>query len=726
MTVRRPTFGFSRWDVFPERDESTLRFFCRMVEREGDESFRRFAYVNGMTDTSARETEILHFLESHPYPEAVKEHFRRSIFVRLPPGARHQPRRVEVRGEYFNSEDISRRHRWCRACLHESGHGRLWFNIRPIRRCPYHGIALEGRLRSGQEIPFYRTSYQDVIDEGVTAEPRRLRTCSFEHYVLGRLDCEVGFSVAHLDDATLADVTDVCENIGMLISRPYSRRFPKECGLDDADTGFQVLRGGPANLVNTLLEWVKVNVREEYWNRDTTHLFTWACHRMSARRGRLQELFLNAMHVVNAAVKGSPREITDEYVSSKVIALDAAAKELNIAVTDFPGLVKELGLIEPGPIRRRRGMAVCDLPKVSAFFETLLNRRELEEILGVAGYEYFAKAGYLRVYHARAARRGGPFFRREDVDRILKALDALPRTGRTHIARTFHSAAENEGGQRKFAMKVLLGKVKVAGVRDRGKGFSRLLVEADDTKRPKPFQNGGSRVRAIEACAIVGTPPRYLSLLAEAGEVSYVLEERGKRVFKRAELQAFAAQNVKQSAAAKVLGKYGKEFARELESKGVSPAVSLQCGKWNINFYNKVRLARAFGVEEDAFDLDCPHLKGFWSAFIACAQFKAPGLRLPTEFPLAGCWGGTSVRHHIVKFSYDKASHMLNARVAPIKKSDVSFDFSVDSSFNEELVVALFAAIDRSNAVAKAKAADEAVRMRKRRRARHEGPQSAG
>lgn len=722
MTTRRPTFGFCRWDVFPKRDESTLRFFGRMVEREGDDNFRRFAYMNGVTDTSVHEDEIVRFLERHPYPEAVKEHFRRSAFVRLPTGTRHQPRRFEVRGEIFNIEDIARRHRWCRACLHESSHGRLWFNIRPIRRCPYHGIALEDHLRSGGQIPFYRTGYQEVVEEGLFARPRMLRTGSFEHYLLGRLDCEDGFNVPHLDDASLADVIDVCENIGMLISRLYSRRFPVECGPDEADAGFQVIRFGPANLAKTLLAWVQENVRAEDRSRDTAHLFTWAYHRISARRGHLQELVLNAMHVVNAAVKGSPREITDEYVNSKVIALDAAADELKIFRRDFSVIVKELGLIEPGPGRRRRGMATCDLPKVSAFLDTLLDRRALAEMLGVAGYELFAKAGYLRVYHTVGEGRGGPRFRPEDAARILETLDALTATGRTDIARTFHSAATYKWGQRQLAVKVLQGKVKVAGVRDRGNGFSRLLIEVDNTKRPKPFRNGGSKIMAIEASRIVGIPSRYLSLLVDAGEVSYVLDENGKRVFSRTELQAFVRQNVKQGAAAKVLGKYGRQLAKELRGKGIVPAVSLKHGKWDINFYNKVELAKAYGVEADVFDLDCPRLRIFWSSFLAYAHIRAPGLRLPTEFPLAGCWGGTAVKHGMVKFTYEQSRHVLNAVVAPIKTSGISFAFDVDKDFSEKLFLDLFAAIDRYNAVVKARAAERAVRLRKRSSAQVTSP----
>lgn len=720
-----PHFGFYSWTLVPFRDESALGFFCRMVQEEGEHNMLRFCELNDLRVLN--HADALAFLEKYPFPHTVKVHLRRSVVTVEPRQAKYSTSRVFLRGEVVNNEDASlSRRRWCRACLHESDHRRIWFDLTVFERCPYHGLPIESVLASGEPIMNYRTGYSDVFNEGTVQMPRNLRVGGFYHYVLGRLDCEDRFAVPTLDPLPLCDVIDAVSDIGRLLSRNWQWLVTAPVTAEEAEMGFQAFSSGPAHLTRTLIEWAKSCVPPHKLERDIGTIFTWAYRHIKLGRNKIDRLLLDALHAANAALKGSPREITDDYVVSDRIALDVVAPTLRLDVNTLSFIVKELGLVEPArKLNRRRGLAKVDLPIVEKFLDKLIDKDELRSIIGLGTYVPLIQPGFVRIYRGGIRGRPGPWFNRADAEEILRRLNELPRTQRYGVGRPFTAMARDKRSGR-LAIDVLNGKVEVVSFARPELGFRGLVVNCDSEiyRRIDRYKIGQDEIRAIEAAKILGVANRCLRCLTDVGAIKFFIAHDGKRVFYRSDVERFASEHITVYPVAEMLDVRLNTALKRLDAAGVRPVVKISVGKTRNSFYKKSDVTAALGLGRQLLDLDVPELQTLWSGMLAAAEREFPMLRAPRKFPFGGCWCATSYSQKAVKFHYFSKTRQMAAKLSPTKMGGRQFTFNIDDDIHMETFKDLFSALIEKNERDKAKSAACSARMKQWRQ--HRGPGREG
>lgn len=168
-------------------------------------------------------------------------------------------------------QEIRRRHwqiglrRFCPACLAESPHHRVWWDLPAFARCPDHEIDIVDRDASGHPVPWWSASFTHAPTGAPLPRygvPRRtVPRPSLESYILARLGVLGPPAVPLLDGlSTLGDVLDAVELVGRFALGGSLRTRPvvgvtKGFDLPAVNrAGYDVLRRGEDGLVALLHE----------------------------------------------------------------------------------------------------------------------------------------------------------------------------------------------------------------------------------------------------------------------------------------------------------------------------------------------------------------------------------------------------------------------------------------------------------------------------------------
>ncbi|MWV24682.1 hypothetical protein FVE89_22405 [Methylobacterium sp. 2A] len=195
----------------PHPGEPAHGYVVRLGAMSGIGSVAVLLNSHGLNGRDIQPAECLEFALS--FPISGKEQLIHATPV-------VSPTSVAIMGQ-----EIRRRHwqvgrrRFCPACLAESPHHRVWWDMPAFARCPHHDLDVVDRDASGHPVPWWSASFTraptgtDLLRYGVPRRP--FPRPSLESYVLARLGVIEAPAVPLLDGlSTLGDVLDAVEFVG--------------------------------------------------------------------------------------------------------------------------------------------------------------------------------------------------------------------------------------------------------------------------------------------------------------------------------------------------------------------------------------------------------------------------------------------------------------------------------------------------------------------------------
>ena len=510
---------FSRWlEPFP--DESALGFFRRLVANEEHNSAAVYAREIGLDGDHPDPDEILHAILMLPIANAWKERLRRSTPV-------FRGNRLFLAGEELRPRQWSiTARRFCPGCLHEAAYDRTWWDIVPVRRCPFHDEPLVNRDDHGRVQRWWWPYPGESRWGGALARPCR-RTdgeVSIERYIVGRLGCGPKLVAPNLDPFPLADAIEACCFAGILVADEWSEKDPttpsQPLGDVHIELGFSILCGGHADFLEALRTWVLTKVPPEVRERGFNVVFLAPNARRRAYLSpRLSEFFRRAMQkAVTAANRRVQRPFREEEFQVEDCSMTVLARRLEIPKRVLARIAVRLGIMPHRQLANARvNFAPDEAEKIELFVKGLATYAEAANILGLPKYQVkpLVDAGLLeRIPRVAGGETRAAGLIRSQVQGLLsKTMQRLPvvSASGTRSLRTAAAMMGVEAGL--LASLAVAGTVQPAGRADGSMTlcnlrFSQMIDlpphvrarKARDTKK----ELGARRLRAIELAEEVG------------------------------------------------------------------------------------------------------------------------------------------------------------------------------------------------------------------------------
>jgi hypothetical protein len=197
----------------PHPGEPAHGYVVRLGAMNGIGSVAVLLNSHGLNGRDIQPAECLELALS--FPISGKEHLIQATPV-------VSPTSVVILGQEVRRQNwqVGRR-RFCPACLAESPHHRVWWDLPAFARCPHHDVDIVDRDASGHPVPWWSASFThaptgtELLRYGVPRRP--VPRPSLEAYVLGRLGAACPLPVPLLDGlSTLGDALDAVEIVGRI------------------------------------------------------------------------------------------------------------------------------------------------------------------------------------------------------------------------------------------------------------------------------------------------------------------------------------------------------------------------------------------------------------------------------------------------------------------------------------------------------------------------------
>lgn len=533
---------FSRWlEPFP--DESALGFFRRLVANEEHNSAAVYAREIGLDGDHPDPDEILQAILTLPIADVWKERLRRATPVR-------RGSSLSLAGEELRPRQWSiTARRFCPGCLHEAPYDRTWWDIVPVRLCPFHDEPLVNRDPDGRIQRWWWPYPGESRWGGALARqcPRTESTVSVEKYIVGRLGFGPKLDAPILDAFSLADAIEACSFAGSLVSGKWSdedETNPEE-PLKDAhnDLGFSILCRSRADFVEALRAWVRDEVPAHVRERGFDVVFRAPnVRRRTYLSPMLSEFFRRAMHkAVAAANRREQKPFREEEFHVEDFGVIALAERLGIQQRGVSEIASRVGVM-PDRLwpKARVHFAPDEAERIEEFVRGLVTYADAAKILGLPRYQVkpLVDAGFLERIPSIAGRgsRAAGLNRREIHELLLKTMESLPfvSPSGTHSLCTAAAMMGVEAGL--LASLAVAGTVRPIGRTDGPMSLCNLRFapvndlpphvrarkkRERDTKR----ELGARRLRAVQfveevgmenACSKLGLRRQTLDLWAKA------------------------------------------------------------------------------------------------------------------------------------------------------------------------------------------------------------------
>ena len=662
---------FMRWDLPFHHDESFNSWFARTVGQNGDDNVAHFNMSHDMSPYSLSLEEALVRAKRLPLPEETLARMERAAPTRV-------DQCFQYFGERFRLSDLSwRSPRWCPACIAEQPYRRAWFDILPLRRCPYHDEELVDRDSFGNEVPWHITDFScnsDGTPLGRPGKPRNLTSGSFGHYLLGRLGIEEKLRALFLDQFELTDVLPACEALGREAAADEDVARPH------IEVGFSLACGSHADLAEALR--VIARRTDGLHDRSSLHeCFGRSYQRsLAALSAGMKASVLRAMEEAITAEAHSKSAITNRDVTSRRVTTQEVEDRHGIDANTVAVIARYLGLHRG---RKRRPITQGDVPAIVGFADNLVDRQTAADHLNISEHAVQALIDEGYVTRFSKLRRGefvGQRFHVPELDGLLVKLDAIPQTGNVLLSQPFQAFTLGKKGFQHgdLAVKVLRGEVKIAGRKPDVHGFRSLVIETGKmTKRPR-----------------VTADPNWLSLAHVQALLNFRKETIGKMMeqglltpqgdyvrllaFKREDVERVQETYARSTDFCGGLGITKYRLRDLMIENRVRPIIRSDARSYVDTIYNKADVMKALDLKSDPTVGADPKLLEFWEALKARAKARFPAL-LFSDRPMAG--GQTvdmTTRLSVLPITYDLFSRRVRAVVAPAMQGPV-FEFDLDA-----------------------------------------------
>lgn len=471
------TSPFSRWDVINQVAEPAHGYYARLVAAEGHTSVTTYSDWIDVRARNISPEHLLGVIEKLPLSADRLTRLRRATPKRN--GAK-----VMLCDEVFRYSDFSyTRRRWCPGCIHEQPFHRVWWDIQPIRCCPFHGVPLVDTCADGRKLHWWWPNF-DISPEGeVLGHPITTLVSgpTLESYLLGRLGFADKSSAPLLDTCNSGTVFEVCDIIGRLLCNPWSAELP-EIPSQATEVGFQALRKDGTHLVEVLRTWIRAQVPDATKLRGWTIVFEWGRIQQNALEDRKIATVLKT--AIRKALALEARGFVDPIQSRDFlkdeIGLTELAAKIGVNRKGLPAVVDALGLMpEREWYRAPVKFDPVEADTIEHHVRLMMTRVEAATALGMASQDIqpLVDAGFLRSFSNVIG--DGPVghrFLAVDIEDLLSKIGGAVHIEHAKAVSFFTYARNSKMRMGDVAVKILTGEIEVIGGKNGKPGFKGLRV----------------------------------------------------------------------------------------------------------------------------------------------------------------------------------------------------------------------------------------------------------
>lgn len=606
MAMLRPRLPFTSWRSKPGIGDPAHGYFARLVAEGQHVSARVYANELEINGRNIVMQEMLDELLKLPLAEEYKQ-----SLVQWTPIWQDGYHRLA--GETLRKRQMSfYNRRFCRACLAEAPHHRVWWDIIDFHVCPFHCEPIEDRSATGDLIKWWFPSFEmDPDGESLgRSASRLLEPDNFEWYILSRFGCVECYERPLLDPAPLHEVIDMCGAVGRILANPWVRSAPN-VGRDDCRIGYRALSGSLGDLESAFVTWLETNVPVEDRNRGIHHGYGWF-----QRRGDRNFMDAAFWPEVNAAMRRAfartgrmgRQSAGVSELPHKEFTIKEAAVAIGMDVRGLRNIAQQAGIaIRSSDPAMRTFLTEEQVATLHATAKDLINVKEAARRLGCAQdcvRDLVSKGllkGFLRTRIFGHEGHGLSHLGSE-VDAVLQRILAVPTAGGRGQQHGILYLAKAVGKSvAEIVCSVLAGEMTVANLDRRRTGIGRWRFEAVAHKKAFRQRVRDGEVRVIEAGAVMQMGTDVISLFVRAGVIKSRLGEDGQTYLDRKSFDNFSSRYVNAKAYLDRLECTEPYLARRLQELGIRRCHSKIRGRHEIYLVERKALENVIGnLEGDA------------------------------------------------------------------------------------------------------------------------------
>ncbi len=453
---------FSRWDIVHGEGEPAYGYFARLVTNEGHTSMRVYLNEVGLNGRNLHPDELLAAVRRLPLSSETFEALDRWTPIR--DGSLY---RLGTETARLKQMSMSKR-RWCRSCLCEARHHRVWWDFVAYLTCPKHSEALVDRTVGGETLRWYWPHF-DVDPDGFdladgAAPGTSTAGTGLESYIEGRL---LGRQGLPFDDVALHHVIDAC---GML-----ENILPEE--------GFAALTMPEADLRVKLATRIRDKVPEDVRLRGIEASLGDVVSRSAAEEGSLRSWVKEQIIQAFADVGRIGRKrFARMDIEKRDFTLAEAATELGVNRKGLSRFAKQFD-IGHTPWKDVHSFSKDDVEALRLKLADLITLPETRPITGVPGHEFrfLERAGFITSYQTIVAGSPAVRYLRTDVVALVDGMIASVSKEGSDDASVSSYARRTNQGLGSILEQVFKGQLAVVGLSADGTGLRRLQVALPKT-----------------------------------------------------------------------------------------------------------------------------------------------------------------------------------------------------------------------------------------------------
>lgn len=448
---------FSSWNIAHCDGEPAYGYFARLVANEGHSSLRVYANEIGLKGRNLDPQEMLETIQKLPLKRETLESLKR--YTPVLDGALYRIGDQTARQKQMS---LTTR-RWCRSCLHGSGHHRVWWDFNCYRTCPIHSEGLVERTVRDEIIRWYWPFFDvgpDGIDLAHGATPgSSAKPTGLERFIEGRFRSQAGLP---LEGVPLHHVIDACKTLGEFLD----------------DDGYSALLMGEPDLQRRLADRIKETVPEQK-RRQGIHrslgnlVYGGPTDETDSLRPWLERQFVAAFALVGRIGR---KRFSHEGIERADYTLSEAADELAVPSKALSRFAKRLG-IGLTPWKDQHSFSKEDLEQLRAKIADLITLPETIPITGIPGHEFrfLERAGYIESHSGLFPKSPAVRYLKADVVSLVERTLAVETTQPEGDAISLFSYAKRTGMKQGQVLECIFrGTVMPVSLTPSVVGFRRL------------------------------------------------------------------------------------------------------------------------------------------------------------------------------------------------------------------------------------------------------------
>ncbi|MFK3776908.1 TniQ family protein [Agrobacterium sp. NPDC089420] len=410
---------FSNWSLKPKLGEPARGYFLRLVANEGHYSASVYGNEVGINGRCLLAEETLDTLLKLPISDEHKAAVR--FYSPQADGAYYDlgGQRLRKRQMTFSTR------RFCRACLADSPHHRVWWDICAFRACPEHGTPIEDTDAAGQPVGWWwadvacDTNGNPLAEWAPSQADQHDRT--LEAFILERLGVKPATEWPILQQYSLYEIIEVSEFLGRWLGNEHRTDPPSETRSNQS-AGMAALAGTREDLVVTLRSWFVEHVSPALRKKGKTVGMGWAhiaivnylhTYPSSTLWKELREAINEAFEPIGRRGKRKFRETADFYTER---ALSKFADSIDVRLDALIPLARHVGVVRN--LAKPWELSTTDEGILKAAIADLVPTAEVSCILAVESWAWqsLVGTGRLAVFAHFSL---GRMYLRTDVERLL-------------------------------------------------------------------------------------------------------------------------------------------------------------------------------------------------------------------------------------------------------------------------------------------------------------------